>query len=53
MDPKACYDLMVESAMQGDDDDAREAARNLLEWIGKGGFVPEGIDVAFVREMAT
>ena len=40
MDPTATWELMLACLHTGDRDGAHEAATNLYEWLGKGGFAP-------------
>ena len=42
MDPNATYAEMLAADAAGAYDDARELAIALKEWIGKGGFYPDG-----------
>ena len=40
MDPDTTYDLMASAFADGDTETAREHARDLREWIARGGFPP-------------
>jgi hypothetical protein len=44
MDPNAAYDLLVEALRNGYREEAREYARNLRDWISRGGFPPDAPD---------
>lgn len=41
MDPTTCLSSLVECLRQEDYEGAEERASDFLEWVGKGGFVPE------------
>lgn len=41
MDPNACLALLVTAIKDGEYEDAREHAENLLGWLAKGGFEPD------------
>lgn len=43
MDPDACLDRLVDALNDGDGDEARAAATDLGIWIGRDGFIPEGL----------
>lgn len=43
MDPTACFNSMVSAFEAGDYETAVEAADNLVNWLRRGGFQPEGI----------
>jgi len=50
MDPTVCYELMLDA------DDAATAvglAEDLIVWLDRGGFPPEGMTVAQARHAAT
>jgi hypothetical protein len=40
MDPNATLELIRQALRDGDREAAREAAENLNEWVGRGGFAP-------------
>lgn len=41
MDPTACLQRCLDALDDGDQDEAREAAEDLLRWLDNGGFPPE------------
>jgi hypothetical protein len=41
MDPNATYDMLVDAILADDTDGAIEHARNLWNWLSKGGFAPD------------
>ena len=43
MDPSACFEDMRDAIECGEYAEARECARNLLEWSKRGGFWPEEV----------
>lgn len=42
MDPTACLKRLLDALSAGDRVEAENAAADLLNWITKGGFPPEG-----------
>lgn len=40
MDPNACWKRLLEAIVDGDTDEARDAAEDLTEWVAKGASVP-------------
>jgi predicted ATPase len=40
MDPNATLQLLINALEEADMDTAREAARNLAEWVRGGGYMP-------------
>lgn len=41
MDPNACYDSMLQNIAEKNWAEATENARNLYNWLVRGGFVPQ------------
>jgi hypothetical protein len=41
MDPTACLDLILSHLREGEPVEAAESARDLLDWLEKGGFPPD------------
>lgn len=43
MDPKACWERLCDLVNDGLHDEACWAIDDLCEWLGKGGFRPDGV----------
>jgi hypothetical protein len=52
MDPNATMQLLLGDDMGEDISVAVEAAEDLIEWLDKGGFPPDGYTVEETREVA-
>lgn len=50
MDPDETFNAMLDAQRLGSFDEASEHARNLLEWLNKGGFTPQFRIAAGTRE---
>ena len=53
MDPNATYADMMAAFQSGWLQAAREHAENLLAWLGRGGFPPDGMTRSEARDAAT
>ena len=42
MDPDACFSELLSAVADGDGDEARQHAENLITWLQRGGFSPGG-----------
>ena len=51
MDPVACFEQLRDAMEYGDDVVAEEAASNLIDWIKRGGFVPEDITLLSLLDL--
>lgn len=52
MDPTACYRSMCYAFEAGDYETAVEAAENLVNWLRRGGFPPEGVSAKKAAQKA-
>lgn len=41
MDPSACFERLTDALAAREKDEAEEAARDLMAWLDRGGFVPD------------
>ena len=42
MDPDACFSELLSAVAEGDRDETRQHAENLISWLQRGGFSPGG-----------
>jgi len=42
MDPDACFSDLISAIADGEGDEARQHAENLVDWLQRGGFSPGG-----------
>lgn len=49
MDPVAALIKLLDAIAEGETDDARDTARDLAEWLNRGGFGPN-FDIPAARE---
>jgi hypothetical protein len=52
MDPNACADRILDAFEAEDWEEVEAAATDLLIWLGKGGFEPDGTRVDRLRKLA-
>jgi hypothetical protein len=46
MDPECCWNRLLNRLIAGNVNEARDAAKDLANWIDKGGFMPNGMKAA-------
>lgn len=51
MDPVACYEMLCDALEHEDYEVAEECAGNLIDWVKRGGFVPEEINVLSLLDL--
>lgn len=51
MDPTATLNLIYDAMDLGDMDAAEDAAKDLLDWLNKGGFPPTGLTAKQARHL--
>ena len=44
MDPDACLERLIDAAISADADGVLDAAADLADWLGRGGFPPQRPD---------
>lgn len=49
MDPTACFQEFLLAISENEHDEAASLACSLSEWLGKGGFYPQGYEPALVN----